>query len=199
MTIYECTYDDKSIFGSDSVLKLSLTNFIFDFPIANKKKGFLKQLRGTASRIAGTYAGSQAAAHIAGEDIGAGLYANDSFLPLRVSSNPPIKRNRRKTEDGRSLQYRVKPFPDPDRPVAETKWLTKDEVEKEAFAPSTKWIEAGTGSVGKYYVEIIGCDGLPNMDFSVTGRDKTDGKFERMRSEGGISNNNCAYILSLSR
>lgn len=156
------------------------TNFIFDFPTANKKRGFLKHLRGTASRI------------------GAGLYANDSFLPLRVSPNPPIKRNRRKTEQGRSIQYRVKPFPDPDRPVVETKWLTKDEIEKEAFAPSTKWIEAGTGSVGKYYVEIIGCDGLPNMDFSVTGRDKTDGKLKECEY-GTLSNINCAYIMSLFR
>jgi hypothetical protein len=169
------------IFGLNPNRNNSFTNFIFDSPTANKKKGLLKHLRGTASRIAGTYAGSQAAAHIAGEDIGAGLYANESFLPLRVSPNPPIKRNRRKTEDGRSIQYRVKPFPDPDRPVVETKWLTEEEIEKEAFAPSTKWIEAGTGSVGKYYVEIIGCDGLPNMDFSVTGRDKTDGKFKECK------------------
>lgn len=145
---------------------------------ANKKKGFLKNIRGAASRVAGTYAGTSAAARIAGEDIGAGLYAGDSYLPLRVAPNPPIKRNQRPTADGKSVQYRVKPFPDPDRPKEKTKWLTHDEIEQEAYKPSTKWIEAGTGSVGKYYVEIIGCEGLPNMDFSVTGRDKTDGKRE---------------------
>jgi hypothetical protein len=144
---------------------------------ANKKKGIMKHMRGAASRIAGTYAGSDAAARVAGDDIGAGLYAADSFLPLRVVPNPVVKRNRRPTSDGKSVQYRVKPFPDPDRPVVETKWLTENEIEQEASKPSTKWIEAGSGAVGKYYVEIIGCDGLPNMDFSITGRDKTDGKF----------------------
>jgi hypothetical protein len=143
---------------------------------ANKKKGILKQMRGAASRIAGTYAGSDAAARVAGGDIGAGLYSADSFLPLRVGPNPVIKRYRRPTSDGKSVQYRVKPFPDPDRPAEETKWLTEMEIELEASKPSTKWIEAGSGSLGKYYVEIIGCDGLPNMDFSVTGRSKTDGK-----------------------
>lgn len=133
-------------------------------------------MRGAASRIAGTYAGSDAAALVAGGDIGAGLYAADSFLPLRVAPNPAIRRNRRPTPDGKSVQFRVKPFPDPNRPVERTKWLTENEIEHEALKPSAKWIEAGTGSVGKYYVEIIGCEGLPNMDFSVTGRDKTDGK-----------------------
>ena len=73
-----------------------------------------------------------------------------------------------------SVRFQVKPFPDPDRPMAETKWLTEKQIHREALKPSTQWIEAGTGSVGKYYVEVIGCDGLPNMDFSVTGRDKTD-------------------------
>ncbi|KAG7350731.1 C2 domain containing protein [Nitzschia inconspicua] len=141
---------------------------------ANKKKGFFKQVRGAASRIAGAYAGSDAASRIAGQEVGAGLYASDSYLPLRVSPNPTIQRNKRPTEDGKAVQYRVKPFPDPDRPIEETKWLTHDEIEEEAFRPSTKWIEAGTGSLGKYYVEVIGCDDLPDMDFSLTGRDKTD-------------------------
>ena len=142
---------------------------------ANKQKGLLKNVRDVAARVTGAYAGSGAAARVAGGDIGAGLYAQGSYLPLRVTPNPPIKRNRRPTLDGRSVQYRVKPFPDPDRPAEETKWLTENEIGREALKPSTKWIEAGTGSVGRYYVEIIGCDGLPNMDFSITGRDKTDG------------------------
>lgn len=131
--------------------------------------------------MAGAYAGSHAAAQVAGDDVGSGLYAETSFLPIHVVPNPSMKRNRRPTNDGKSIQYRVKPFPDPDRYVDETKWLTHNEIDREAYKSSTKWIEAGTGSVGKFYVEIIGCDGLPNMDFSITGRDKTDGEQSLVR------------------
>jgi hypothetical protein len=30
--------------------------------------------------------------------------------------------------------------------------------------PSYSWVEAGSGSLGKLYVEILKCDNLPNMD-----------------------------------
>jgi hypothetical protein len=103
-----------------------------------------------------------------------GVYADESFLGPRVHRNPAVKRLKRKSEDGNSIEYRVKPFPDPSRPEKETKWLTKKEIEREAIQPSTQWIEAGSGSVGKIYVEVIGCDDIPNLDFSVTGRDKSD-------------------------
>jgi hypothetical protein len=38
--------------------------------------------------------------------------------------------------------------------------------------PTHKWIEAGSGSLGKLYFEVLKCDGLPNMDNKVEG--KTD-------------------------
>jgi hypothetical protein len=103
-----------------------------------------------------------------------GVYADESFLGPKVHRNPSLQRYRRPSKDGKSTEYRVKPSPDPSRPEKETKWLTKMEVEKEAMKPSTQWIEAGSGSLGKIYVEIIGCDDLPNLDTSITGRDKTD-------------------------
>jgi hypothetical protein len=59
-------------------------------------------------------------------------------------------------------QFRVQPYPDPDR-VQQTEWLSKEELSKEAFKPSKKWVEAGDGEVGRVYVEIIGCKDLPNM------------------------------------
>jgi len=69
---------------------------------------------------------------------------------------------------------RVQPYPDPKRP-AETAWLSPTEVEMEAKSASKKWIKAGTGDFGTMYVEVIKCDGLPNLDQTVppTG-DKTD-------------------------
>lgn len=103
-----------------------------------------------------------------------GVYADQSFLGPRPHKNPVLQLYKRKADDGKSIEYRVKPFPDPARPEHETKWLTKKGIEREAMKPSSQWIEAGSGSVGKMYVEVIGCDDIPNLDFSVTGRDKTD-------------------------
>lgn len=42
--------------------------------------------------------------------------------------------------------------------------MTKSQIRQEALQPSTNWIEAGSGSIGRVYVEVIKCDGLPNMD-----------------------------------
>lgn len=75
---------------------------------------------------------------------------------------------------GTEIQYRVKPGPDPDRPIQATKWMTTSEIDNESLRPSTKWIEAGSGELGKLFVEIIGCDDLPNMDTKVAGGGKTD-------------------------
>lgn len=52
--------------------------------------------------------------------------------------------------------------------------MTEKELDVESRKPSKYWIESGTGDIGKVYVEILGCDKLPNMDISLTGRDKTD-------------------------
>jgi hypothetical protein len=47
--------------------------------------------------------------------------------------------------------------------------MTEEQINAEALKPSTRWISAGSGSkpIGKMYFEVIGCDGLPNMDASV--------------------------------
>mmetsp|Transcript_14204 Transcript_14204/g.34245 ORF Transcript_14204/g.34245 Transcript_14204/m.34245 type:complete len:1271 (+) Transcript_14204:143-3955(+) len=103
-----------------------------------------------------------------------GIAANEAFLPPGTHPNPPIRRNRRPTKDGRSTQHRVKPCPDPERPEDDTKWMTTREIEDKAMEPSRNWIEAGSGSVWRIFIEILGCNDLPNMDFSVTGRDKSD-------------------------
>lgn len=36
---------------------------------------------------------------------------------------------------------------------------------------STKWVESGSGELGKIYFEILCCDGLPNLDKSTGGSD----------------------------
>lgn len=52
--------------------------------------------------------------------------------------------------------------------------MTEKDIQLEAHKPSKYWVEAGTGVIGKVYVEVLGCDNLPNLDISLTGRDKTD-------------------------
>jgi len=45
--------------------------------------------------------------------------------------------------------------------------MTEEQINAEALKPSKSWIQAGSGSFGKLYFEVIGCDGLPNMDSGV--------------------------------
>jgi hypothetical protein len=53
--------------------------------------------------------------------------------------------------------------------------MTSEEIEGEAFKPSTHWVQVGSGNIGRLFLELIGCDGLPNMDStSLNINDKTD-------------------------
>ena len=58
--------------------------------------------------------------------------------------------------------------------MEETKWMTEAELNVEALKPSNKWIETGSGDLGKLFVEVIGCDGLLNVDYEELGEGKTD-------------------------
>jgi len=69
--------------------------------------------------------------------------------------------------------YLVRPGPDPKRKDSTT-WLTKEKIEEESMAESRNWIDIGSGNLGKIFLEIIGCDGLPNMDTGGAFGNKTD-------------------------
>lgn len=51
--------------------------------------------------------------------------------------------------------------------------MGSNEIHSLAETPSEKWIEAGHGELGNLYVEILGCDDLPNLDTGILG-DLTD-------------------------
>jgi hypothetical protein len=48
---------------------------------------------------------------------------------------------------------RVKPHPDPDR-IKETSWLSHVEIRAATLQPSHQWLEAGSGTLGKLYLEV---------------------------------------------
>eukprot|EP00574_Skeletonema_japonicum_P003819 CAMPEP_0201722664 /NCGR_PEP_ID=MMETSP0593-20130828/6957_1 /ASSEMBLY_ACC=CAM_ASM_000672 /TAXON_ID=267983 /ORGANISM="Skeletonema japonicum, Strain CCMP2506" /LENGTH=1102 /DNA_ID=CAMNT_0048213643 /DNA_START=201 /DNA_END=3509 /DNA_ORIENTATION=+ len=97
------------------------------------------------------------------------------ILPTLETSGSALKKMmkvNKKTEMGKT-KYLVRPGPDPKRTV-ETEWLTKEQIEEEALKPSHSWLDIGSGNLGKVFVEIIGCDGLPNMDTGRTFGNLTD-------------------------
>jgi C2 domain len=52
--------------------------------------------------------------------------------------------------------------------------MTKDAIEHEYLSESQHWIDSGSGKIGKVYVEVLGCDGLPNLDTGGFLGNKTD-------------------------
>jgi len=72
------------------------------------------------------------------------------------------------------MLYKIRPFADPMRPPDETEWMSKDDIQEAVLQPSHHWVDIGEGSLGLVYLEILGCDGLPNMDRGRIYGNKTD-------------------------
>jgi hypothetical protein len=70
-------------------------------------------------------------------------------------------------------KVRVKPHPDKDNPET-TLYMTPDSLRTETLAPSKEWIEAGSGSFAKLYLEILSCHDLPNVDVGEAMGNMTD-------------------------
>jgi len=121
-----------------------------------------------------------------------GVYAKEAYLSPShgLGTELPLKRQSKKVKETGETLHRVKPFPDPDRPE-ETKWMTKEKIEEEHLKPSTKWVETGSGGAGRLYLEVLRCDGLPNMDAGM-GLGKTD-TFCAIIFEDAIVNTNVIY------
>ena len=112
-----------------------------------------------------------------------GIFSNETYLSPRPPDMKFLKRQTKwssshsedlKSPPQKELLHRVKPFPDPANEEG-TRWLSKHELDNHALAPSTDWIESGSGDLGRLFVEVIKCDGLINMDISTLNPlDKTD-------------------------
>ena len=47
--------------------------------------------------------------------------------------------------------------------------MTKVDFFNEAFQPSHEWTTAGSGNLGKIYLEVLSCDDLPDLDVGTAG------------------------------
>jgi hypothetical protein len=52
--------------------------------------------------------------------------------------------------------------------------MSKDEIQEECMKDSLNWIDTGSGRLGRLFVEILGCDDLPNLDAGGFAGNKTD-------------------------
>lgn len=109
-----------------------------------------------------------------------GVYADETYLLPRPPDIDFLKRSKKRVKidpasKEKILLHRVRPYPDPARPD-ETAWLPTEQIEQESQRHSTNWVEAGSGRLGRLFVEILGCDGLPNIDMTNTSNvlDQTD-------------------------
>ena len=66
--------------------------------------------------------------------------------------------------------YEVYPEPPPDMNVK--KFMTSEEIYSESLKPSNEWEDAGSGSGGFIFLEVLGCEDLPRLDPYTLG--KTD-------------------------
>ena len=104
-----------------------------------------------------------------------GVFADETYLGPGIHGDTAGLKQYTKKGTEKEVLHRAKPFPDPARPQFETEWMTRENLHEEALKPSKTWIEAGSGNLGKLYVEVIGCDDLPNMDkMNLNPLDKTD-------------------------
>jgi hypothetical protein len=91
--------------------------------------------------------------------------ADINFQSVKLKSI--FQRQQKTGSEGQEL-FRIIPYPDPDRPDEETEWMSAAGIEHTAYQPSTKWVTAGCGSLGTIYLEVIGCNNLPQMDVDLS-------------------------------
>jgi C2 domain len=52
--------------------------------------------------------------------------------------------------------------------------MTKEQIEAESGLESHSWVDSGTGRLGRLFLEVLGCDDLPNLDTGGFAGNKTD-------------------------
>ena len=52
--------------------------------------------------------------------------------------------------------------------------MTEPQIDEEVVKESQNWLDAGSGSLGRIYLEVLECEGLPNLDTGGFLGNKTD-------------------------
>ena len=73
----------------------------------------------------------------------------------------------------RIVKYKVRPTT-PDPRNKERTWMSNLELEQEYLKPSRDYKYIGSGTIGKLWLEVLGCSNLPNLDFGGFLGNKTD-------------------------
>jgi hypothetical protein len=73
----------------------------------------------------------------------------------------------------RNNEVRVKPCPDPDKQIR-TMFMARTDLKAATKLPSRQWIEAGSGTLGRLYLEVLSCHDLPNVDIGNAVGNQTD-------------------------
>ena len=125
------------------------------------------------------------AAKTINKQLGAGSKEDDNRPKLITEMSTPelgvtgvINMFTKKTSRGRDgvRRIRVQPGPDPSR-IEKTTYLSEGELKQEMYEPSSNWIQGGNNtkeSLGMVYLEVLECEGLPNMDTGGALGNKTD-------------------------
>mmetsp|Transcript_6803 Transcript_6803/g.9990 ORF Transcript_6803/g.9990 Transcript_6803/m.9990 type:complete len:1147 (-) Transcript_6803:2430-5870(-) len=91
------------------------------------------------------------------------IAAQTSFECIGHVANATHESIRYLISDDTEKKHHVRPYPDPSR-KKETTMLTKSQLREECYKPSTKWVHAGSGSLGTVFIEFLKCRDLPNTD-----------------------------------
>jgi hypothetical protein len=75
---------------------------------------------------------------------------------------------------GRKGKVRVKPCADPDGPALSSLYMAPSDIKEATKLPSRQWIQAGSGNLGRLYLEILSCHNLPNVDYGNAVGNETD-------------------------
>jgi len=60
-------------------------------------------------------------------------------------------------------KHKVVPRPDPENTTG-TEWLSEADIERICKEPTRHYLHLGSGKTAKVYLEILGCDDLPNLE-----------------------------------
>jgi hypothetical protein len=85
----------------------------------------------------------------------------------------PTEKRRHGDKKTEIKKLKIRPGPDPKRKEVTT-WMTEEDLSAESMKGSQHWIDIGSGNLGRVYLEIIGCDGLPQLDSGALLGNKTD-------------------------